>query len=65
MDGQEEEPKAPAAVEKSPKARGPRVTILTNLPEKLPVIEGEVALIHAFLGELVARLAVNDNGDDP
>jgi hypothetical protein len=65
MDGQDETPEVPAIVEKSPKARGPRVTILTNLPEKLPVIEGEVALIHSFLGELVARLAVNDNEDDP
>lgn len=65
MDGPQEEPEHPAIAVKSPKARGARVTILTNLPEKLPVIEGEVSLIHAFLGELVARLAVNDNGDNP
>jgi hypothetical protein len=48
-----------------PKDRGPRVTILTNLPEKLPVIAGEAALIRAFLGDLVARIAVNDNEDEP
>jgi hypothetical protein len=46
------------------KARGVRVTIHTNLPDHLPVLPGEVALIRAFLGELVARLAANDNGDE-
>jgi len=48
-----------------PQHRGPRVTIITNLPEKLPDLPGEVALIRAFLGELVARIAVNDNEDEP
>jgi len=64
MDGPQEEPEKPARAEKSAKARGPRMTVLTNLPEKLPVIVGEVALIHAYLGELVARLAMNDNEED-
>ena len=48
-----------------PKVRGLRVTIHTNLPDKLPVLSGEVALIRAFLGDLVARIAVNDNEDEP
>ena len=64
MDDQKQEPEQPARGETSPKARGVRVTILTDLPEKLPVIAGEAALIHAYLGELVARLAMNDNGED-
>jgi len=50
--------------EPSPQARGPRLTILSNLPDTLPVIGGEVALIHAYLSELVARLAANDNGGE-
>lgn len=55
----------PGRNEKSgPKARGARVTIITDLPERLPVIAGEAALIHTYLSELVARLAMNDNEDD-
>jgi len=64
MEGPQDEPETPAIKDKTPKARGARVTILTNLPEKLPVIAGEVALIHAYLNELVARLAMNDNEDE-
>jgi len=63
MDGPEDQPEKPA-IKKAAKARGARVTIYTNLPQTLPVLPKEVALIHSFLGELVARLAVNDNGDE-
>jgi len=61
MDRREDEPDKPAISKKAARAR---VTIYTNLPETLPVLPQEVALIHSFLGELVARLAVNDNGNE-
>lgn len=48
-----------------PQDRGPRVTIMTNLPEKLPPLPAEVALIRAFMGDLVARIAANDDEDEP
>ena len=40
------------------------MTIVTNLPEVLPVLPAEVALIRAFLSDLVARIAVNENEDE-
>ena len=64
MDGEAKEPDQGATKDTPPKARGVRVTIYTDLPDKLPVMPGEIALLHSYLGELVARLAANDNGDD-
>lgn len=42
-------------------AAGPKLTVLTDLPEKLPVLPQEVALIRAYLPDLLARIADNDN----
>lgn len=35
--------------------------IITNLPEKLPILPEEVALIRGFMGELVSSILANDN----
>lgn len=48
-----------------PQDRGPRVTIVTDMPVKFTVVKGEAALVHAFMGELIARIAMNDNEDEP
>jgi hypothetical protein len=34
---------------------------MTDLPEKLGIMSGEVALIRGFMGELVGRILANDN----
>lgn len=36
--------------------------VATDLPDSLPVIEGEAALVAAFWEEFIARLPANDNG---
>jgi hypothetical protein len=64
MDNQEQEPGKPASSQDGAQARRVQVTILTELPDTLPVLSSEVALIRSYLGELVARIATNDNGDD-
>jgi len=40
---------------------GPGLVVVTDLPEKLPVLPQEVALIRAYLPDLLARIAANDN----
>jgi len=40
---------------------GPGLIVVTDLPEKLPVLPQEVALIRAYLPDLLARIAANDN----
>ncbi|MBL8642421.1 MAG: hypothetical protein JNK21_00700 [Rhodospirillaceae bacterium] len=40
---------------------GPKLTVVTDLPDKLPVLPQEVALIRAYLPDLLARIAANDN----
>jgi hypothetical protein len=35
--------------------------IVTNLPERLPILPEEVALIRGFMGDLVSRILANDN----
>jgi hypothetical protein len=37
------------------------LTVVTDLPERLPVLPQEVALIRAYLPALLARIAANDN----
>ena len=65
MRDKQEEPGQPAAPANRPRHDGPTVTIHTDFPDRLPVLPGEVALIRSYLGELVARLTMNDNGDEP
>lgn len=45
------------------RARGTweRVTVYTDLPESLPVLPEEIALIRGFMGDLVSRIIANDN----
>jgi hypothetical protein len=54
-----------AAIEAdAPVPRKPRpaiLTIATDLPESLPILSGEVALIRGFMADLVARTLANDN----
>lgn len=42
------------------KAQG-RVVIMTNLPERLPVLPEEMALVQGYLDDLVSAILVNDN----
>jgi hypothetical protein len=35
--------------------------IVTNLPEALPILPEEIALIRGFMGDLVSRILANDN----
>lgn len=38
-----------------------KVKVLTNFPEKLPVLNSEVAIIRGYMGELVNSILANDN----
>jgi len=38
--------------------------IVTNLPEMIPILPEEIALIRRFMGELVSRILANDNEPD-
>jgi hypothetical protein len=40
---------------------GPYVRVLSDLPDRLPVLSQEVALIRAYLPALLALIAANDN----
>jgi hypothetical protein len=40
---------------------GPHVKVLSDLPDLLPVLPQEVALIRAYLPALLALIAANDN----
>lgn len=52
------------AASPSQKKRGRTVTrIITNLPEKLPVLPSEIALIVAWWPALADVLLANDNDD--
>jgi hypothetical protein len=42
----------------------PSLTIVTNLPETVPILPGEIATIRGFMGDLVARILANDNDPD-
>lgn len=42
------------------KVRSP-TTIMTNLPERLPILSEEVALVQGFLADLVSQIIANDN----
>ncbi len=45
-------------------ARKPRqgtVRILTNLPDKIPVLSGEIALLETYWGAILDLMAANDN----
>lgn len=35
--------------------------ILTNFPDQMPVIDGEIALIEAYLSDLISGIIANDN----
>ena len=39
----------------------PRVTVFSNFPEKLPILNSEILLIRGFMGELVNSILANDN----
>jgi hypothetical protein len=41
-------------------AAGP-MRIHTDLPEVLPIIDGEIALIEAFMSDLIGAIIANDN----
>ena len=45
------------------RARGPwtPTCIYTDLPEALPVLPEEIALLRGFMGDLVGRILANDN----
>ena len=48
-------------------ARNPRqgvVRILTNLPDKIPVLSGEIALLETYWGAILDLMAANDNDAD-
>ena len=55
------------AVGASPTAAAPQVTkggisrILTNLPEQIPVLSGEIALLQTYWGAILGLIAANDN----
>jgi len=38
--------------------------IVTNLPERLPILPEEIALIRGFMSDLVSRILANDNEPD-
>lgn len=40
------------------------VRILTNLPEKIPVLPGEIALLETYWGAILDLMAANDNEAD-
>ena len=45
-------------------ARSPRqgsVRILTNLPDKIPILSGEIALLETYWGAILDLMAANDN----
>lgn len=45
-------------------ARSPRqgsVQILTNLPDNIPVLSGEIALLETYWGAILDLMAANDN----
>jgi len=44
-----------------PKRQACPTRIHTDLPDALPVIDGEIALIEAFLSDLIGAIIANDN----
>jgi len=52
-----------ASIGRDSKAAGcgaPR--IFTDLPERLPILPQEIALIQGYMGDLVSQIIANDNG---
>lgn len=45
-------------------ANGHTITVLTNLPEKMPVVDGEVSLLSTYFSSLLTQIAANDNLED-
>jgi hypothetical protein len=52
---------APLLSNSSEAGRFPR--ILTDWPERLPVIQAESDLIVAYLSDLIGKIIANDNGE--
>jgi len=48
----------------SPPSQQVVARILTNLPEKLPVLPGEIALLETYWGAILDLMAANDNDAD-
>lgn len=42
------------------KARGP-IIIMSNLPEHLPILSEELALVQGYMADLVSQIIANDN----
>jgi hypothetical protein len=64
-DGMVEQPNAnacAASVRRDSKAGSCRaLRIFTNLPERLPILPQELALIQGYMGDLVSGILANDN----
>ena len=46
-------------------ARGTKITVLTDLPDALPVLPEEITLVKRYLSDLVAMIAANDDEIEP
>lgn len=59
---QKPEKHEPKATDRT-RAQGTRTptVIYTNLPQNLPVLPEEIALLRGFMGDLVAGILANDN----
>ena len=40
---------------------GRRTVIMSNLPEQLPILAEEIALVQSFMADLVSQIIANDN----
>jgi hypothetical protein len=50
-----------APIHAAEKSSFPR--ILTNLPDRLPVMQGESDLIVAYFGDIIGQIIANDNSE--
>ncbi|MDX2145042.1 MAG: hypothetical protein SFV19_16935 [Rhodospirillaceae bacterium] len=42
-------------------SRAKPLHVMCNLPERLPILPAEIAIIEAYLGDIIRSLAANDN----